>query len=152
MRLARMMGDGHTYLRPKHTLASNVRALPIQLFFFTEGLFIIRASPEHSDLVGMRVDRIGEHTPQELLQKIDPIVSQDNEMMPLMLGPELMTYPRILFGLGLIPNPDRMTMTVINTAGSTRRVTLKKNLVRQRSVGQAQGWNRDQVFLSTSKI
>jgi tetratricopeptide (TPR) repeat protein len=126
MRLARMMGDGHTYLRPKHTLASNVRALPIQLFFFTEGLFIIRASPEHSDLVGMRVDRIGEHTPQELLQKIDPIVSQGNEMMPLMLGPELMTYPRILFGLGLIPNPDRMTMTVINTAGSTRRVTLKE--------------------------
>ena len=135
MRLARMMGDGHTYLRPKHTLASNVRALPIQPFLFTEGLFIIRASPEHSDLVGMRVDRIGEHTPQELLQKIDPIVSQDNEMMPLMLGPELMTYPRILFGLGLIPHPDKMTMTVSNSAGSSRQVTLKEELR-----GEEGGW------------
>ncbi len=70
MRLARMMGDGHTYLRPKHTLASNVRALPIQLFFFTEGLFIIRASSEHRDLVGMRVDRIGEHTPQNCFKRL----------------------------------------------------------------------------------
>ena len=121
-----MMGDGHTYLRPKHTLGSNVRAVPIQLFLFTEGLFIIRASPEHRDLVGTRVDRIGEHTAQELLQKIDPIISQDNEMMPLMIGPELITYPRILFGLGLIPNPDKITMTVLNEAGSARRVTLKE--------------------------
>jgi len=126
MRLARMMGDGHTYLRPKHTLGSNTRALPIQLFFFTEGLFIIRASPEHRYLVGMRVERIGEHTPEELLRQLDPIINQDNKMTPLMIGPELMTCPRMLFGLGLIPNPDRVTITVLERAGNQRRVLLKE--------------------------
>jgi CRISPR/Cas system CMR-associated protein Cmr5 small subunit len=140
MRLARMMGDGHTYLRPKHTLASSVRALPIQLFFFTEGLFIIRASPERRDLVGMRVDRIGEYTPQELLQRIDPIISQDNEMMPLMIGPELITYPRILFGLGLVPHPDKVTMTVSNQAGSSRQLTLKEE-----SRTSEEGWTSARV-------
>ncbi len=47
-------------------------------------------------------------------------------MMPLMIGPELITYPRILFGLGLVPHPDKMTMTVSNAAGSSRRVTLQE--------------------------
>jgi hypothetical protein len=46
--------------------------------------------------------------------------------MPLMIGPELMSYPRILFGLGLIPHPDKITMTVLNKAGSAERVTLKE--------------------------
>jgi hypothetical protein len=58
----------------------------------------LRASPEHKDLVGMPVDRIGDRTPHELLRKIDSIISQDNEMMPLMIGPELMPYPRIRLG------------------------------------------------------
>jgi hypothetical protein len=44
----------------------------------------------------------------------------------LMIGPELMSYPRTLFGLGLIPHPDRITMTVLNKAGSAERVTLKE--------------------------
>ncbi len=126
MRLARMMGDGHTYLRPKHTLSSNARALPIQFFLFSDGLFIIRASPEHSDLIGKRVERIGGHALQELLRQLDPIISQDNEMTPLMIGPELMTYPRVLFGLGLIPKADNVTITVLDTAGAPRRVTLKE--------------------------
>lgn len=124
MRLARMMGDGHTYLRPKHTLTPDVRALPVQFFVFKEGLFVIRASPEHRHLVGLRVERIGAHSPEELLKKLDPIVNQDNEMTPLMIGPELMTYPRLLFGLGLIPDRERVTITVVDTAGGVRRVTL----------------------------
>jgi tetratricopeptide (TPR) repeat protein len=126
MRLASMMGDGHTYLRPKDISA---RGLPVQLFQFKDRLFIIRASPEHRDLVAMRVERIWDHSAEDLLEKLDPIISQDNEMTPLMIGPELMTYPRLLFGLGLIPDADSVVITVVDTVGKSRQVVLKEQSV-----------------------
>jgi hypothetical protein len=133
MGLARMMGDGHTYLRPKNISA---RALPVQLFIFKEGLFIIRASPEHRDLVGMRVERIGDHSAKDVLGKLDPIISQDNGMTPLMIGPELVTYPRLLFGLGLIPDADSVGITVVDSEGRSRQVVLKEQSI---SPGR-EGW------------
>ena len=123
MRLTRLMGDGHTYLRPTHL---STHTLPVQLFHFREGLFIIRGSPEHRDLVGLRVERIGGHATSDLIRKLDPIISQDNEMTPLMIAPEFMVSTRLLFGLGLIPEPDRVKMTVVDATGTSREVVLKE--------------------------
>src|SRR5262245_25684514 len=128
MKLARMMGDAHTYLRPTHAQPPNFRAVPVQFYLFAEGMFIIGAAPKYADLVGAQVLRIGEHAVEQAMEALDPVISQDNRMWPKLAGPMMLCSTRTLFGLGLISEADRLTLTVRDTEGRTRNVTLNEEL------------------------
>jgi hypothetical protein len=60
-----------------------------------------------------------------MLQALDPLISQDNKMWPKFVAPAGPTRnPRLLNGLGLIPEPDKMELTIRDMAGKTRTVIL----------------------------
>lgn len=128
MKLARLMGDAHTYLRPAHTQPPDSRAVPVQLYLFTEGLFIVSAAPKYADLVGKQVLRVGERSVEQVLEALDPIISQDNRMWPKLMGPLLICSTRVLYGIGLIPAADKVTLTVSESESQTRTVTLGEEL------------------------
>ncbi|MCI0378064.1 MAG: hypothetical protein L0215_10680 [Gemmataceae bacterium] len=120
MKLARMAGDGHTFVRPGGAPLS----LPVQLFQFEEGVFVTAAHPEYASLAGAQVLRIGKHATADVLRALEDIISRDNPMGLKAMGPALMTYPRALYGLDLIPDPDKATLTVRDGDGTERTVTL----------------------------
>jgi tetratricopeptide (TPR) repeat protein len=120
VRLAAMAGDGHTYVRP----AGPMQMLPVQFYQFTEGVFITAAAPEHADLAGAQVLRIGDHDVQAVQKAVEPLVSHDNPMGFLSLGVRLLTSPQLLHGLGLLPYPDKAALTVRDAAGKERIVTV----------------------------
>lgn len=124
MRLMRMMGDGHTSIRPGHAQPQARMSLPVEFYQFAEGLFVTRAAPKQADLVGAQVLKIGDHPVEKVYEALDQIISQDNKMGPLLIGANMMRYPRTLNGLGLISDEDRMTITVRDSGGKTRTVTL----------------------------
>jgi hypothetical protein len=134
MKLARRMGDGHTLIRPASIQLSermladpgvaDRRVAPIELYLFTEGLYITAAAPKYADLVGARVVLIGDHPIEKVMESLDQIISQDNKMWPKNVGPALMRNPRMLNGLGLIPDPDKLLITIRDGEGKTRSVTL----------------------------
>lgn len=133
MKLARMLGDGHTrilpaYARGKMHGSGNVpetrRAAPVRFFLFEEGLFIVTADSAHKDLVGARVVRIADHSVEEVLKAMDSIISQDNTMWPKLIGPDLMPNAQLLNGLGLIPRPDRLPLTIRDRHDKERTVEL----------------------------
>ncbi len=134
MKLARKMGDGHTLIRPASIQLSermladrgvvDRRVAPIELYLFAEGLFITAASPKHADIVGAQVLRIGDHTVEKVMETLDQVISQDNKMWPKNVGPAMMRNPRTLNGLGLIPDADKMVITINDREGKLRTVTL----------------------------
>jgi tetratricopeptide (TPR) repeat protein len=121
MRLMRMPGDGHTSLRPAH---AQTNLLPVQFYLFSEGLFITAAAPEQADLAGAQVLKFGEATVDKVMESLDGIISQDNKMWPKFIAPNMMRNPQILNGLGLVPETDKVTLTVRDTKGNQRAVTL----------------------------
>jgi tetratricopeptide (TPR) repeat protein len=139
MRLARRMGDGHTLIRPASIQLSermladrgmaDRRVAPIELYLFTEGLFITAAAPKHADIVGAQVTHIGDQAVEKVMETLDQVISQDNKMWPKNVGPAMMRNPRMLNGLGLIPDPDKMAITIRDGEGKTRTVTLAAELV-----------------------
>ena len=125
MELVRMFGDAHTTLRPPILRGPEAKNAPIQLYLFTEGLFVTAAAPEHADLAGAQVLKIGGHTVDETMKALDRILSRDNTMWPKLIAPGMMVNPLILNGLGLIPAADRVTYTVRDAGGKEREVELE---------------------------
>jgi tetratricopeptide (TPR) repeat protein len=120
MKLMRMAGDGHTFIRP----ADGFPSIPVQLYVFSEGIFVTAAAPEHADLAGAEVLRVAGKPAAEALTALDGVVSQDNPMGLKALGPRLLAMPRILHALGLAPEDDRLALEVRDLQGKQRTVTL----------------------------
>ncbi len=123
MKLAVMAGDGHTNIRPNQALWGSKR-LPIQMFWFQEGLFITAADPRFGDLAGARVLDIAGKTPEDLMRLVDPLISRDNAMGPLAIGPGYLRIPILLEGLGLQKGADQVQIRVRDSKGVDRSVAL----------------------------
>lgn len=53
-RLMVLLGDGHTYVLPAAATKVPGRWLPLHLYWFPDGLYVIDATDEYADLVGQR--------------------------------------------------------------------------------------------------
>jgi hypothetical protein len=79
-RIAALVGDGHTNIAPTRDPKIGFRTLPIQLYFFKDGLFVRAANPAHAQLVGARIVRIGAATPEAAYRRVRELVGRDNDM------------------------------------------------------------------------
>ncbi|MBI3407315.1 MAG: hypothetical protein HY040_03030 [Planctomycetes bacterium] len=120
IKLAQMAGDGHTHVRPSGTR----KGLPIQMFQYEDGIFVVAAAPDHADLAGAKVLKVGEHSIEKALAALTPIISRDNDMGLKAAGPAFLKSTMVLNGLGLIPDADKATFTVRDASGQERSVTL----------------------------
>ncbi|MCH8273768.1 MAG: tetratricopeptide repeat protein [Armatimonadetes bacterium] len=125
MILTRMAGDGHTRLYPTYARGDAREALPISIYLFKEGMYVVAVPEEHKELLGAAVLAVGAHPTDELMQLLDAITYQDNKMGLLASGPGFVRYPQILNGLGLISKPNEVEVTVKTRAGETKTVILK---------------------------
>lgn len=123
MRLLALVGDGHTGAFPDLGPLWQ-EAVPLQFGLFQEGLYVISADPKYADLVGTFVVRVGQHTPEQLINAVGPIISKDNEQSITRSVVNYVRYPQLLNGLGLQSQADRVDLTVRDTDGKTRTVTV----------------------------
>jgi tetratricopeptide (TPR) repeat protein len=123
-RLVRELGDGHALVVPAQADLQHFPALPLQVYLFEEGAFVIAAGPQYRDLLGARVDRIGEHDTAAVLQALDGIISRDNDQQFRFAAPDWLRLPPVLHALGLTDDPGRVTLTVTQMDGSTRQVAV----------------------------
>ena len=111
LRLVAMVRDGHTRVRPQ-TLG--VHMLPVQLYFFADGLCIESADQDHASLVGGKVMRIGDMPSDEAYAAVRPLipVDGDNEFRRKLMAAELLVIPEVLQGLGITKTSDHVEITV----------------------------------------
>jgi hypothetical protein len=124
MQFLRRLGDGHTWGRVKEQRFGVERGVPILLEQFADGFFVTGADQAHADLVWTRVDQIEGQAPQEMLARLDAIVSCDNSMRLLAEGPWQMRFPSVLHGLGLCRSASELRLRVTDVQGETREATL----------------------------
>jgi hypothetical protein len=122
MRLMEPIGDGHTGIFP--AFITTWRSAPLQLELFEEGMYVIGADPKYRDIVGGRVVKIGEHTPEDVIKTVAPIISKDSEQGINRSVVDFIRYPALLKGLGLLPQSESLTLTVRDAAGKTRDIAI----------------------------
>lgn len=112
-KLLRRLGDGHAFVRvPEERYPQLRRALPLQLYWFEEGLFVTAADPEHAPLLGAQVRALDGRPVEEVVAAIDPLLSRDNAYGPRQHAPNFLRVLPLLHALGVVPDPDRVTLSV----------------------------------------
>ena len=106
MRIAAMVGDGHTRVDPRKDPNFAFPSLPLKLYLFEDGLHIRAAAPEHAALVGARVEAIGGVPVEEAIRRVRAITSVDNEMGYKPFAALYLNMPDILHALGMSERRD----------------------------------------------
>ena len=124
-----LIGDGHTRLAlpqdPEigfdraHTTtdAPNdsslyLHHLPVRFQQFEDGLYVRAATGEYKQLIGARVQRIGNMRADSALQAVRPAAHYDNEQGFLLIAQNILSVPEVLHAQGVVTNTERVTIDV----------------------------------------
>jgi hypothetical protein len=110
--VVRHLADGHSVVYPLPTDRVPMPGmLPIQLYFFSDGLFVVDAEEPHTDLVDQRVLAIGGRSTDGLLDDLKPIVSRDNEQGLRWIGSLYLRSPAALRAIGYANSLETVPFT-----------------------------------------
>ena len=118
--LLTLLKDGHTGIDIDH----RTERLPVRLYFFPDGVFIVDARDSHKDLIGSRVLRIGSRSIEQLLADLPPYIPRDNANGIKWRGPHTLVHMDFLRALGAAESANKVVMTVQWPGQSERQVEL----------------------------
>ncbi|HEY3955733.1 MAG TPA: hypothetical protein VGM53_20375 [Streptosporangiaceae bacterium] len=121
-----LLGDGHTGFRGLNGpggLRQLLTRLPVDLYWYHDGLHVRAAHPQWPQLAGARVLRLAGASGARLLDALLPLVSRENSWRGLELAPQLMSRPELLYGLGIGDDPSEVTCDV-DVGGVAKRISL----------------------------
>lgn len=98
-KITAMVGDGHTSSR-LNAEGEKRKALPLHLFAFADGMYVIGADEAHQQQVGARVVGVGGMPIDAATAAVRPYCSVDNEMGYLAQAPTMLCSPLILQAIG----------------------------------------------------
>jgi len=124
MKLVAKGPDGHTMVYGFWERPEFLETIPVDLYYFDDGLFITAADARHEDLIGAKVLRFGDHRIEEVLKAIDPLISRDNSVALKIMGPMRMRNLPLMHALGLIPEPEKVLLSVVDRDGKARTIIL----------------------------
>ena len=107
--------DGHTAAWPMQ-----VDYLPVQLYSFTDGWFVVGADAGHEELVRARVLAIGELPIDQVCERLAPFLSRDNEWSLRARMALALTLPSLLRGAGVVEG-DAIPLRLELPDGSTQQ-------------------------------
>lgn len=116
-RLTALFGDGHTSAYPDDQPLLTFHYLPLKLWWFPDGIYIIAAPNRHRKYVGMRVVAIDGDDVEAVSGEIARLVGADNPMEYEYTVPDLLIRPELLQYLGHAFRPGAVTFTVEDTMG-----------------------------------
>ena len=116
--------DGHSGIWP-FTPDDGTHLYPVRWWRFPEGLIITAARAPYEDLVGARVEAIGDRPIDEVLALVEPLAPRDNPSNLLAFSTLYLRVPELLAGLGVIDDAGPTPFTVVGRDGVRREVTVE---------------------------
>jgi hypothetical protein len=117
---------------------SELRRYPIRVWWFPEGLYVVRTTPEYSALLGARILSIAGRSVQQVKNDVAPLYA-GNDAWQTYLSAYTMTSPDVLMGLGLIPESGKAEVVFIDRQGRKGRRLLEP-LPLRRSDQPTESW------------
>jgi tetratricopeptide (TPR) repeat protein len=111
-RLLARVGDGHTLMRSRTEDETTVARFPLDLYRFTDGIFVRGAAPEHAALVGARVMQLGPISADSAYTAMKQYLSVDNEIGYRDGVGSALSSPDVLEAIGALRAGDNLHLTV----------------------------------------
>lgn len=116
-RLISFVGDGHSYVLPAGASRVQSTSLPLRLYLFRDGLFVIDAPKGDEQWIGSRVARLGNLSAADAMTRIGALISQDNTMGTQWIGPILLAFRGGLEAVGVEAVSGRVSVTLVEPNG-----------------------------------
>jgi hypothetical protein len=112
MKILASVGDSHTdtYIRPSH-------ALPLMLYWFDDGVAVLNTTKEYEEALYGRITAIGGYPLEEVIEAFGLVIPHENDAQVKNKLGSLLTRTDILFGLGLIPDKNKASLTFRDEEG-----------------------------------
>ena len=115
-RIVTSIGDGHTQIGGWLDAPG---VAPIRLRWFSDGLFIVRASEDHEAAYGAEVLGIGGNDLSQVMAAVSELVPADNEPYMRRRAARLLRLLPLFHELGFTAHPDTAVFTIATTSGDT---------------------------------
>jgi len=125
MKIMGRLGSGHNFIIPTASKVGALKRLPIQIYQFTDGMYIVDAEESFEKWIGYQVASIGDMPVDKALEKTNEVNARDNDMQTLWLGPYFLTMTDVLKGLGITENENQVILTLRDTKGKSEKVTME---------------------------
>ena len=117
---------------------SELRRYPIRVWWFADGLYVVRARPDYSELLGARILRIGGRSVEQVKLGVAPLFA-GNASWRTYMSTYTMTSPDVLIGLGLIGADGKAEIQFTNRQGKRGKRQLEP-LALRRSDQPTESW------------
>ncbi|UOQ68898.1 hypothetical protein [Hymenobacter volaticus] len=121
-RAVALSGNAHTRLYLLRN-RSVLRRYPVRLWWFADGLYIVKATPDYAHLLGARVERLAGYKPADARRLVAPLFAGNTGWTNYM-STYTLTSPEVLRGLNLIGADDLLELEVKDRRGQLRRLTV----------------------------
>lgn len=125
--------------------ATELRRLPVRLWWFSDGLRIVRSTPGHRALLGCRVDSIGGITARKARDMVAPAFAGNAQWVDYMSVYSL-TTAELLNGFGVTETADSVVYGVSDCAGGATSVVLNPLPLVKRSSAVEAWWDLSPRF------
>ncbi len=115
-RFVASLGVGHTRVDwPPGALAFH--NYPVAMFWYSDGLGVLAASPEYREAIGARVVRIGSMSPEEAEAAVAPYISHENDAWLKNQSPGFLTVVELLQHLKIAKPDGRLSLSLVQPDG-----------------------------------
>ena len=121
MKIVGKVRDGHTSLIARPYFRSGV--YPVGFYLFSDGLYVRRAAPNYSEIVGGKVVRVGKLKAEDALALLRTVSFADNAMGDNEYGAILMSVPEGLSGLKIVDDKQKLEI-VVEKDGKQRSISV----------------------------
>ncbi|MBN2206587.1 MAG: peptidase S41 [Candidatus Aminicenantes bacterium] len=120
LRLVASISDAHTTVgyRPR-------QGLPLMLYWFKDGIYVLNTTGEYEDILQGRITALGGRPIEDVAAALASVIPHENQAQLKNQAPNFLVDTAILHGLGLIPSPESVSLTVRTDAGQTATVEMR---------------------------
>jgi hypothetical protein len=93
--------DGHTGAYVWGTGEYPIHSMPLRLYWFPEGVYVIDAVDAYKSLIGSEVTALAGTSIENVTNRLEPLVPRDNEWTVRLLMPRYLLIPEALSGVGI---------------------------------------------------
>jgi hypothetical protein len=122
VRLVARFGDAHTRAIPAPSDEEHL--LPVRLYWFADGIYVVDAMPGAEQTIGSRLVRIGESEIERACAAIEPLISHETELGYKNRVTLLVLSPELLVDLGLAQDGEEVPLLLEDPTGAQMQVNL----------------------------